>query len=74
MARLGATKRKMLWSECGPTATKLHNMTKDNNGTPHERLFRSQPHYGQNLKIFGEIGIYKDNSKKKKKKLDNKGK
>ena len=73
-ARLGESKRRLLWSECAATATKLQNITMEDTKTPHQHLFDELPKYARNLKTFGEIGVCKDNSKRKKAKLENKGK
>ena len=73
-ARLGESKRRLLWSECASTATKLHNLTAEGTSSPHKLLFEKEPVYGRHLKTFGEVGICKDNSKKKRSKLENKGK
>ena len=64
----------MLWSECASTATKLQNITAEADSSAHQKYYGSQPNYARHLKVFGEIGIYKDNSKRKRPKLENKGK
>ena len=73
-AQFDESKRRLLWSECVSTATKLQNITMGETKTPHEHLFGQLPDYARNLRIFGEVGICKDNAKRKKAKLENKGK
>ena len=73
-ARFGENKRRLLWSECASTATKLHNITCNNEPSPHSKFFGKEPSYARTLKVFGEVGICKDNTKKRKSKLENRGK
>ena len=66
--------REKLWAECAATATKLNNMLCKREGkSPYELFYNEKPNLGVNFKVFGEIGVKKDNSQNLGDKLRNKG-
>ena len=72
-ARFPESLRKDLWTECANTATDIDNVVVSNKISPFQAFYKATPKYINHLRIFGEMGVIKDQDTSLQSKLKDKG-